>query len=164
MFVTFESISDDARIWIYQSNRKLTSEEVQLIHRTGREFLDQWETHGQPLRASMKVLDSYFLVVAVDGYQQLPSGCSIDASVAFIRELCSYLKVDFFDRTQVALWMDEKVMMVPITTLKQNLKDGSINEETLLVDTLVQKKSGLLNWLVPLRNSWLARYLPQTSA
>jgi hypothetical protein len=82
--------------------------------------------------------------------------------VAFVRELCSYFKVDFFDRTQVALWVDEKVIMVPIAKLKRDIKEGSINEETLLFDTLVQKKSGLLNWLVPLRNSWLARYLPQT--
>ena len=163
MFVTFNTLSDEARIWIYQAERELSSDEHQLVLSMGKEFMDRWGAHGQPLTASIDVLNDYFVVVSVDDYLQLPSGCSIDESVAFVRGLGKQLKVDFFDRTKVALWIDDSVQVVPMIQMKQNIKDGKVPEEALLFDTLIEKKSGLSNWIIPLKNSWLGRYLPQTT-
>jgi len=163
MFVTFNTLSDEARIWIYQAERELSSDEHQLVLSMGKEFMDRWGAHGQPLTASIEVLNGYFVVVSVDDYLQLPSGCSIDESVAFMRGLGNQLKIDFFDRTKVALWINDSVQVVPMKQMKQNIKDGKVHEEALLFDTLIEKKSGLSNWIIPLKNSWLGRYLPQTT-
>jgi len=161
MFVTFDTLTDEAKIWIYQAERKLTSDEQQLVLDMGKEFMDQWGAHAQPLTASIEVIKGYFVVISVDGYLQMPSGCSIDESVAFIRRLGELLKVNFFDRTKVPLWMNGSVQMVPLMEMKQNIKDGKVHEDTQLFNTLIQKKGGLSNWVVSLKNSWLARYLPQ---
>ena len=123
MLVTFDTLSDEAKIWIYQAERELTSDEQQLILAMGKEFMDQWASHGQPLTASIDVIKGYFVVISVDGYLQIPSGCSIDESVAFIRKLGELLKVNFFDRTKVPLWMNGSVQMVPLMEMKQNIKD-----------------------------------------
>ncbi len=161
MFVTFNTLSDDARIWIYQADRELTSTEQQLVLNKGKEFVEQWGAHGQPLTASVEVIKGYFVVISVEDYLQLPSGCSIDESVAFMHTLGTQLKVDFFDRTKVPLWIDESVQQVPLMEIKRKIKDGKIHEETLLFNTLIQKKGGLSNWIVSLKNSWLGGYLPQ---
>ncbi|TDI67670.1 MAG: hypothetical protein E2O88_07585 [Bacteroidetes bacterium] len=164
MFVTFDTLSDEAKIWIYQAERELTSDEQQLILDMGKDFMDQWGSHGQPLTASIEVIKGYFVVISVDGYLQMPSGCSIDESVAFIRRLGEQLKVNFFDRTKVPLWINGSVQVVPLMELKQDIKDGKVHEDTQLFNTLIQKKSGLSNWVVSLKNSWLGGYLPQTQA
>jgi len=164
MFVPLNTISSDARVWVYQANRKLTSEEHQRVVSKGRHFIENWGAHGQPLTASIEVLQDYFLIVSVDHYLQLPSGCSIDASVGFIRDIGEELQINFFDRSLVPLWMDESVFMVPLTELKKKIKEGKIDGDTTLINTLVQKKSELTNWFIPIKNSWLGRYLPQTTS
>ncbi len=163
MFVSFNTLPDEARVWIYQASRALSSEEQQLILSTGKIFMDQWEAHGQPLTASIDVLEGYFVIISVDKYHQLPTGCSIDESVAFMRSLGEQLKVDFFGRSKVAIWANDSVQLVSIAEIKQNIKNGKVQEETKLFDTLVQKKAGLKNWILPLKDSWLGRYLPQTT-
>lgn len=163
MFVTFNTLSDEARIWIYQAERELTSDEQLLILEKGKEFLDQWAAHGQPLTASLEVLKGYFVVISVEDQVQLPSGCSIDESVAFMQGLGKQLRVDFFDRTKVPLWIDDSVQVVPLIELKQKIKNGEVDSETMLFNTMIQKKGGLSNWIVLLKDSWLGRYLPQTA-
>ena len=164
MFVPFNTISNDARVWIYQASRKLTSEESQNIVTKGRQFIDNWGTHGQPLTASIVVLEDYFLILSVDDYLQLPSGCSIDSSVGFIRSIGEELQIDFFDRSIVPLWKEGSIFLVPLTELKKEMKEGKIDADTTLVNTLVQKKGELMNWLIPIKSSWLGRYLPQTTS
>lgn len=160
MFVSFDTLPDESRIWIYQAERKLSTEEQQQITALGQSFIGQWASHGQPISASLTILRDYFIVIGVDD-RQLPSGCSIDASVGFIQELGNRLKLDFFNRTRVPLWKNESVNSVPLAELKNQIKNGEISDKSLLINTLVQTKGELLNWIVPIKESWLGRYLPQ---
>ena len=153
-------LPDESRIWVYQAERELNPEEQQLIIQISRTFIDQWATHGQPLIGSSLVKDGFFVIIAVDDHQ-LPSGCSIDASVGLIRDLGQKLQVDLFNRTNVPLWIDNKVVATPLAELKQLMKNGKMPPDTLLINTLVQQKSSLNDWIVPLKDSWLRRYLPQ---
>ena len=161
MVVAFESLPDESRIWIYQAERELTPEEQGQITALGQDFLGQWATHGQPLHASLAILKNYFLVIGVDD-RQLPSGCSIDASVGFVREVGNRLQLDFFNRTRVPLLINDAVKTVPLNEVKDQIKHGAVSEDTLLVNTLVQQKGDLSRWIVSLKESWLGRYFPQT--
>ena len=160
MLVSFDSLPDNARIWIYQVERSLNPSEQQVVLEIGEKFIAQWASHGQPLTGSLKILNEQFVVIAVDD-SQLPSGCSIDASVALVRDLGSKLNLDFFGRTNIPLWLEDKVHLVPLTDLKTGIKNGTVADDTQLLNTLIQHKGGLADWIVPIRNSWLARYLPQ---
>lgn len=160
MFVEFDKLPDEARIWVYQAERALTSDEQEVILATGRRFIDQWASHGTPLTASLKIFNGYFVVIGVDD-RMLPSGCSIDASVDFMRGLGSELSLDFFGRTNIPVFSQEQITMVPLAEIKHQVKNGQISQETMLINTLVQNKRGLEDWVVPLRSSWLSRYLPQ---
>ncbi|GJM28186.1 MAG: hypothetical protein DHS20C17_08210 [Cyclobacteriaceae bacterium] len=161
MYITFEKLPEEARVWVYQAERALSDSEQDVVLETGKQFIDQWVTHGQPLIASIQVRANYFVIIAVDD-TQLPSGCSIDASVDFMRNLTNNLSLDFFDRTNIPLQIEGKVKLVPLVDLKNQIRNGAVSEETLVYNTLVNKKSELNNWLLSLRESWLARYFPQT--
>jgi hypothetical protein len=160
MYVTFENLPENARVWVYQAERALTSTEKEFVLNTGQEFIDQWVTHGQPLIASLQVLDDHFVIMAVDD-RQLPSGCSIDSSVDFMRNLTIELGVDFFGRTNVPLQDDGKVKVMGLAELKKQIGNGDVSDETLVYNSLAKTKGELKDWIVPLKDSWLARYLPQ---
>lgn len=162
MFVPFDTLPDEARIWVYQAERPLTSEEENFVLSNGKKFMDQWVSHGHPLTASIKVIERSFVLIAVDD-RQLPSGCSIDASVGLLRSLGSKLKVDFFSRTNIPLWINQSVKLFALGDLKKKIKKGEVSEDTLMFNTLVQKKKELAGWIIPLKESWLARYLPETA-
>ncbi len=161
MHISFTELPDQARVWLYQSERALTSGEQQIILDAGRRFIDQWVTHGQTLIASITVIDNFFIAIAVDD-RNLPSGCSIDSSVDFVRTIGNHLNLDFFGRTNIPLQVDGKIELMPLAELKQKLKLGEIDHNTLVYNTLSANIAELKKWVIPLKNSWLARFLPQT--
>ncbi len=170
MFISFEQLPENARVWIYQANRPFTDEEERFVLQQGKLFAQQWAAHGQGLRASVTVLHRRFVVVAVDEQHQAPTGCAIDGSVGFVRSLAGMLQnqsapVDFFDRTLVAFWLNDSVALIPLAKAKQQISDGQIQPDTLIFNNLVATKSELTEqWQIPVQNSWLARYLPKVNA
>ena len=87
MFISFDQITPEARLWVYQANRSLTADEAAAIETAIRPALDEWAAHGHPLLASARVVAGRFLLVAVDEGAGLPSGCSIDASVHTVQAI-----------------------------------------------------------------------------
>lgn len=161
MHIPFTELPDQARVWLYQSERALTPGEQKIILDAGRRFIDQWVTHGQTLIASITVIDNFFIAIGVDD-RNLPSGCSIDSSVDFVRTIGNHLKLDFFGRTNIPLQVDGKVKLMPMVDLKKKLKSNEIGHNTLIYNTLSANIAELKNWVIPLKNSWLARFIPET--
>jgi hypothetical protein len=162
MFVPFEKIHDDSRIWIYQANRKLNSEESKIISQVLLAFTEGWLVHGNPMRASFDLRFDQFVILAADEKASTPSGCSIDDSVRTLKKLGAELKIDFFDRTMIAFKKDEHVFTVSTSDLKGKLKDGEWDQTTLVFNNLVGLKGDLSRtWLAPAGSTWLKRYLPQ---
>jgi len=165
MLTDFDALPEQARIWVYQSNRRFTDTEVESITQRAEQFISTWAAHGQALQGSVKVLYQQFLILAVDEGNHLPSGCSIDSSVHFIKELEAGLGNDFFDRSKVAFAQGEEVVLESLSQAKEKITQGKITGETTTFNNLVQDKSGLEEqWRIPVKDSWLAKYLNQQAA
>lgn len=159
MFVPFQSLPDHARVWIYQSERKITSEEKSTISEGLEAFTQQWTVHGQPMDASFTVLHDQFIILAANDQA---SGCSIDSSVRAIKSLGDQLRVDFFNRNLIAFQKDSDVTTVMLQDLKKKFEAGAWNQDSLVFNNLVSTKKELeKNWLIPASASWLKRYLPR---
>ena len=159
MYIDFDKLPDNARVWVYQANRPLTADEVKTIDESLRPELNQWAAHGQPLLASMKLVDKQFVVVGVDEGYNLPSGCSIDSSVRSLRVIGQQLSIDFFDRSAAIRSADGTVSTFALPMLKAAVADGTITPDSTVLNTLVATKSEFLaGWQVPASNSWLKRY------
>ena len=59
----FPSFSPESRVWIYASNRELTSEEVEIASTELSDFVTSWNAHGKALNADASVLFSDILTV-----------------------------------------------------------------------------------------------------
>lgn len=164
MFVPFDKVQDNARLWIYQANRDFNSDELKIISEAVRSFTDRWLVHGQPMHASFDVRWNRFIIIAADEEANAASGCSIDDSVRTLKSLAANLNVDFFDRTQVAFHDGDKVFTIPSAELKSAAKAGSWDANTPMFNNLVATKKELeQQWIVPAGNTWLKRYLTQAS-
>jgi hypothetical protein len=163
MLISFEELSDTSRVWIYQATRIFTAGEESIIAEQLEAFCEQWAAHGHPLKTSFKVVHHQFIILAADESYHLPSGCSIDSSVHVIKSLQTKTGIDFFDRTLIAFKLMDEVKLFPLTRLKDEFTNGTLTPESLSFNNLVATKlEWQNNWLVPAKNSWLARYLPKS--
>ena len=80
---SFDQMPDDARLWVYQSNRKFSSLELENINSSLQEFLASWVAHGTALKSAYNLYYDQVIVLAVDESFHIASGCSVDASVAY---------------------------------------------------------------------------------
>ena len=66
MYTPFENLPEESKIWIYQSNRKLTDDEVTAITTKCKEFVENWAAHGTSLEASFLIKYNRFIIFAVN--------------------------------------------------------------------------------------------------
>ncbi len=152
---TFSQMPDDARVWVYQSSRTFTDNEVAGILRAGQRFMAGWEAHGTQLNAAFDVLYNRFIILAEDGKTAQTSGCSIDGSVAFIKQLGTRFNVELLDRLTLAYLMDERIEAVHINRISERYADGSLRDGATVFNNMIASFAELKNnWRIPLKDSW----------
>jgi hypothetical protein len=106
------------------------------------------------------VLHDRFVVIGVDEQQAQASGCSIDKSVQFVQALERDLGLRLTDRMVVPYELDGAIHACRVPEVEGLLKSGTIDGGTLVFDDLVSTKGDLdARFRVPLRATWMARYL-----
>lgn len=164
MYAPFDTLTDQARLWLYQSSREFNEEELSHIKNALESFVGQWAAHGKDLSASFKIFHNRFIALAVDEENQNATGCSIDSSVAFIKSLGNQLNVDLFDRTLIAYSIDDKIEIESLNTFKNKVKSGVIPERAKIFNNAITQKGELATkWHLPLTNSWAGRFLPSAA-
>jgi hypothetical protein len=147
--------SPQSRVWIYQSDRKLTDQEVQQIQPELDRFTTNWTAHNNQLKARGEIRYNRFFILIVDESQAGASGCSIDKSVHFMQQVQQHLGINLFDRFNLAYREGEEVLSLPRHGFEDKLKDGSINKQTIVYNNLVQNLTELeTKWEVPFKDSW----------
>lgn len=139
----FVDFSDHAKVWVYQADRAFTDHEKTQIQIALENFVAEWSAHGKKLKASAEILSDFHIGLAVEGNVEA-SGCSIDSSVRFVKELGAHLKVDFFNRLKSVV-VDEKgeASVVSYHSLKEHT-------DKKVYHPIVTSLKGLReNWLVP---------------
>ncbi|MDA8594926.1 ABC transporter ATPase [Flavobacteriaceae bacterium] len=159
MYVDYQTMPDNSRLWVYQSSREFNEEELPVIEKNLINFLNHWTKHGSDLKASFKIDYNRFVTLIVDENFNGVSGCSIDASVHFLKEMQEALGLDLMDKMTIAYKKDEVLQMAKLHEFSKLAKEGVIDKETIVFNNLVQSKlEKENNWEVPASVSWHARY------
>ncbi len=151
-------ISENSRIWIYQSSRVLNNDEETRILQILNDFTSQWQAHGQPLAALGEILHHQFIIFSVDEQVAGATGCSIDKSVYLMKEIEQEFGLDLFDRFRVAYRDGEEIINCSREEFEGKLKNGEINQDTIVFNNLISGRKELqTSWEVPMKNSWHAQ-------
>ena len=149
------TLAPDSRLWIYQSDRLFTDQEVEEINTALDKFCDQWAAHGTSLKSFGKIYHNCFVVMMVDESQEPASGCSIDSSVGVVRAIMKNYKVDLLNRMIFAYLENDKVELVNRLDFVNMIKEGKITDDTIVFNNLVKDKAEFESkWEVRLVDSW----------
>lgn len=149
--------SDNARVWIYQSNRPFSEKEESEINEQLHQFYAQWQSHGDPVKGWAKLLFKQFIVIMADETDVMVGGCSTDSSVRVVKSLERQYNVNFFDRMTLTFLVKDKTEMLPFNQVQYAIDKGFLTKGTLFFNNVAGNKKELLTaWLIPLGESWLA--------
>ncbi len=159
MIVAFDSLPNNSRLWVYQANTPLNQEQITAVRQTMENFLSTWAAHGNPLRAGYDIRYGQFIILAVDESLHGASGCSIDGSVALVRELEEVLGLSLLDRSQVAVETGEGIRLFPFNEIKRRISAGEIAPSDDVFNNAVATMEAFQEgWKVPAEQSWLKRH------
>jgi hypothetical protein len=159
MYVPFENLPLESKIWIYQSNRRFTDDELNEIDAELQSFVESWAAHGTGLEASYVLKYNRFIILAVNQETQMATGCSIDKSVSFIQEIEKKYEVDLLDKMNVTFKLGEHIAHKPLIDFKKMAKDNAVSENTIVFNNLVNTiEEWSDNWEVPAKDSWHSRF------
>ena len=160
MWVNFDELPLQSRVWVFQSNRIMTPSEQSSINDAVKHFVQKWSTHGVQMLASHVLYHNCFVVIAADEQKQAASGCSIDSFTALFKAFGTQYNLSFFDRFSIAHKLEDEVVISDLDDFKQLIDDGRITPDTLVFNNLIEQRQDLsTKWELPLKESWQKRYL-----
>ena len=159
MLKPFNELSEESKIWIYQSNRKFSDAEFAEIETSLQNFLGNWAAHGTSLECGYELKYNRFIIIAVDQENQIATGCSIDASVQFIQSLEAKYSVDLLDKMNVTFKNGEHIAHKSLIDFKKMAKDKAVTENTVVFNNLVNNiEEYNESWETIACESWHSRF------
>lgn len=159
MYLPFEDMPDEARIWVYQADRPFDEKEKTWIISKLVTFCNQWNTHGSLMPSSFDIKYDQFIVLAVDESKLGASGCSIDSSVKILREIETELDINLLDSGKVSYMDSHGVKVALLPEIRKHINDGSLQAQSKIFNPGVNKIADLeKQWLIPADHSWLKKY------
>ncbi len=160
MLVPFDQLPEEARIWIYPSDRPFRSDEILQLEQALSDFLAQWTAHNQSLEAGFVLPHDRFIVIGINQETAHASGCSIDSSVRFIQELEGKFKIVLLDKMNVTFKQGDYFVHKQLSDFRKMAKSKSVTKETIVFNNLVDTKSDFKNnWEIPAEQSWHGRFM-----
>ncbi|MFT5889989.1 MAG: tRNA U34 5-methylaminomethyl-2-thiouridine-forming methyltransferase MnmC [Dokdonia sp.] len=160
MLQDIHTLPDQSRVWIYQSDKAFTEDQVSQLEKDLSTFLTSWTAHGAALKAGFEVKHERFIVIALDQSQESASGCSIDSQVRFIQSLQEELDVDLLDKMNVTYYQNDRIHFKTLIDFKKMVKDGAVGKNTIVFNNLVTNLEEYNHyWEVPASESWHSRFL-----
>lgn len=152
------------KIWIYVLSKELNEAELTQFIQNCKDFTSSWTAHDQPLSASFEIYQNRLLIMKVDESAYNASGCSIDKLQRFIQMQEKEFEMQLLNRLLVALDVNDTIMVVHSSKIKELLSSKVITGDTPVYDTVITSSQELKDWKKPLKNTWLCKYLPSLSS
>jgi hypothetical protein len=157
--------TDSSRVWIYQSNRLFMISEALEMEDILQQFVSGWKSHGAPVKGYANLFFGQFIVLIADETAATVGGCSTDSSVHVIKQIGEKFKVDLFERQNLAFVVKEKIQLLPLSQLDYAIENNFITGDTLYFNNTVLTKKELEDkWIIPLKDSWLAKRIMHSAS
>ncbi len=153
-----DDFNDNSRVWIYQSSRLFSISEALEMEYMLNAFVAGWKSHGAPVKGYAHVFFGQFIVLMADESATSVGGCSTDSSVHLIKSIEEKFNVQMFDRQNLTFVIKDKIELLPLSQLDYAVENNFINAGTLYFNnTVLSKKEMADKWIIPVKESWLAK-------
>lgn len=152
-------LTENHKIWFYGFSKKLKEAEIIDIEKMLEAFVEQWTSHGKPVKAKSYLVGKQLIVFTVDNSFLEASGCSIDSSVNLIREINSKYHLDIFNRLKLGVLVKGQLEYFTPTQIREEIISGNLSEQSLCVNEQIVNSSDHKNMIIPINQSWLSNQL-----
>jgi hypothetical protein len=158
-----QDFDSNSRVWVYQSSRIFTVSEALEIEKLLQDFSEEWNSHGDSVKGYANLFFGQFIIIMADESNVKVGGCSTDSSVRLIKNLEQDYHVQLLDRQLLAFIVKERIQLIPLSQVNYSIENNFITQDTLYFNnTILTKKELLNNWIIPVKDSWLAGRIPSS--
>jgi hypothetical protein len=135
----FASLPDNARVWVFASDRPISGNPAGRLLADVDRFLEGWQAHGLPLTSARDWRDDRFLTIAVDQRDAHASGCSIDGLFRSLSALESVIGASFLGAGGRVFYRkrDGSVASVGRDEFAELAAKGTLRRQSPVFDTTV---------------------------
>ena len=161
--VSFERLPDDARLWVFPSDRELTGDDEAAVLGAVDDFLAAWKAHGVPLICARDWREHRFLAIGVDVNAENASGCSIDGLFRALQHLERSVGSRLVGGGRVFYRGAAGIESTSRDQFVEQMKRGDVMKTTPVFDTGVSAASAWrTRFEQPAGSGWTARYFGYT--
>lgn len=159
MYVDFKELPKNSKVWIFQSSRKFTDDEILKINELLTKFVSKWKDHGKNVTGSFIIKYQQFIIIALDNNERNVPGCVTDASIRVLREIESLYQVDLLNKFFTSYRENGTINLVKLTEFQQLVKNAEITSDTIVFNGMVSTIQEFETlWEIPALQSWHKRY------
>jgi len=152
MIISYQNLSEEAKVFLYPSSRKFYPNELEEIELKIKEFISNLES----ISIAFKIEYKRFLLFFVSENVPLSTPL-IDKFALFIMQLEKEYQVVLLDKVNVCFKQGEFVQYQDMKRFRELIKKKSISKKTIVFNNLIQTKYEFENeWEVPVTESWLS--------
>ena len=161
MYVSFDEMPDEARVWLYPYADSFSEEEILAANADIKIFVEEWLSHGKSVKGSGAILFGRVLCLTADEKSSADvGGCSIDSSTRFITKLEQKFNKPASDRSLVVYKIsDKETGVVHFRDLDKILNEGTISDKTLVLNLQSEDIVDLKSAWIPLAESAYSRFV-----
>jgi hypothetical protein len=157
--IPFNNLPDNSRLWVFNTDRPLDDELVELLGTAVGQFLEQWTAHRVDLPAGYEIRYNRFILIGADTSHTGPSGCSIDGMMGFLRQVQTQFSLTIIDAPDVCYRDDNGVECVTRPRFDELAASGEVTTGTIVFDGMITTVGDVRSgkWEKPARDSWHVR-------
>ena len=154
----FPQFTNNANVWIYGFTQPLSDSEKNIVQNALKDFVSNWNSHGQPVNGDFLVLYNKFAILGEESSDGI-SGCSIDSSVRVFKYLKERHGLDALNHNLIHYRCHEDIISTERAIFQELISAGKIIDETIVFDTTVRTVGDIRNglWEARFSASWHAR-------
>lgn len=160
MFIKFQDLPNDAKVWIYIGDRKLTlNEKADLIGKI-EPFLSRWKSEGKEFKSSYEILEDQILVVGGVSEGFALSGCTMDALKKTVEKWDESLKLNLTVIPKFCYRGSNEIVCRSQAQFKEDIRRGLVNNQTSVFDNTILAMEDYRKGIeFPIQKCWHNRVL-----
>lgn len=156
MLVDFDQLENNAKVFLYPSNKKFFPELLENIQTKVNDFVSTW-SENHDIEAGFEIKYQRFIIIVINNNKPITTSI-IDELVTFIFKLQLDHEIELLDKLNVCFKQGEYVQYKDVKEFKKLIKNKSVNQNTIVFDNLINTKEELDDsWELPAENTWYSR-------
>jgi len=152
MLIDYQNLSNEAKVFLYPSSRKLYDNEVEEIRLKIKGVISEWSDFS----LAFKIEYNRFLLFFISE-ESIVTTDFLDRLAHFILQLEKEYSVTLLDKVNVCFKQGAYVQYQEMKRFRELVKKKSISKKTIIFNNLIRTKHEFENeWEVPLSESWLS--------